>query len=160
MSMRVSTICIPHTCRVLPCSTTRDVWVLLGTVARSTHFEGDWGREVPQEENKNLLEGRSAMASYLIRGSILSSPLHNFESHSSGDQERCNEFILRCFFSLLLCSYLENCETLNYVGKRHGVVPSANLFSKEIQDCLTFRGRWENTTLRPGWLVLAVTLQR
>lgn len=98
---------------------TKDVWVLLGTVARSTHF---WRRlregGVPGEENKNLLEGRSAMASYLIRGSILSSPLHNFESHSSGDQERCNEFIFKVFFffSLLLCSYLENCETLNYVG--------------------------------------------
>lgn len=98
---------------------TKDVWVLLGTVARSTRFsrrlrEGG----APGEENKNLLEGRQARASYLIRGSTLSSPLYNFESHSSGDQEKCNEFIFKFFFFffLLLCSYLENCETLDYVG--------------------------------------------
>lgn len=123
---------------------TKDVWVFLGTVARSTHF---WRRlregGVPGEENKNLLEGRSAMASYLIRGSILSSPLHNFESHSSGDQERYNEFIFKVFFFFSYCVLIwKTVKPWIMWETSSRVVPSANLFSKEIQDCLTFRGRW------------------
>lgn len=124
---------------------TKDVWVLLGTVARSTRFsrrlrEGG----APGEENKNLLEGRQARASYLIRGSTLSSPLYNFESHSSGDQEKCNEFIFKFFFfffsyCVLIWRTVKPWITWETSSR---VVPNANLFSKEIQDCLTFRGRW------------------
>lgn len=69
----------------------------------------------PGEENKNLLEGRWARASYLIRGSTLSSLLHNFESHSSGDQERCNEFTFKFFF-FFNCVLIWKTETLDYGG--------------------------------------------
>lgn len=94
----------------------KDVWVLLGTVSISTHFsrrlrEGG----AAGEENKNLLEGKRARASYLIRGSTLSSLLHNFESHSSGDQERCNEFIFKFFF-FFYCVLIWKTETPDYGG--------------------------------------------
>lgn len=141
---------------------TKDVWVLLGTVARSTHF---WRRlregGAPGEENKNLLEGRSAMASYLIRGSILSSPLHNFESHSSGDQERYNEFIFKVFFFSLTVFLSGKLWNLELCGKHHpGWFPVQTCFPKRFKTAWHSGAGGENTTLRPGWLVLAVTLQR
>lgn len=143
---------------------TKDVWVLLGTVARSTRFsrrlrEGG----APGEENKNLLEGRQARASYLIRGSTLSSPLYNFESHSSGDQEKCNEFIFKFFFFFFSLTVFLSGELWNpgLRGKRHpGWFPVQTCFPKRFKTAWLSGAGGENMTLWPGWPVSAVTLQR